>query len=135
MLFMQEEMQNDFKKDLKEGKIFGLRLVETQNEVIRRNVYADIFGTIREIVGYDDKKFYLRTRRSTPYYLKETYNGSDYVLPDFSLPEDEYYDAEGYFEVFNYYDGNRLKSSQEFSAMVNQKDIINITEYEVIRSY
>ena len=135
MKFVQEEMQNDFKKDLKEGKIFGLRLVKTDNEVIKRNVYAEVFDTILEITRFDENKFYTLIRRREPHYIIGSYNGRDYQIPDYSIPTFDYEETEGYFSAFNYYDGNVLRATVDIPAAVDPKDSLKITEYEVIRSY
>lgn len=132
---MIKEMIEQFISDLEKGKIFGLQLIRSENDAVKRNCYADIYQTVREIVGFDNEKFYLRTRLSDPYYLQGSTNGSDYCLPDYSIPSDEWYNAEAYFSAFDYYDGNTLRSIQKFPAAVIEKDSVVVTEYKVIRSY
>ena len=130
---MQKEMQVDLKKDVESGKIFGLRLIKTDNEVIEHDCYAEMFETVREIVGFDDRRFYLKTRMRDPHYLG--YNGVEYTIPDFAVSSFKYSDCEAYYETFNYYDGNILRSVNEFPAAVNEEDKVSVTEYEVIWGY
>lgn len=132
---MRKEMQEELKKDVESGMIWGLRLVKTPVEAIKNNTCAMMFEESRPISGFDEKCFYLATRYKDRHYLPGTYDGKNYVLPDYSIPTDFYTEAEAYYSAFDYYDGNILRSTTEITAAVDPKDIIQITEYEVIRSY
>ena len=83
----------------------------------------------------DDKCFFLKTKLRDPYYLKNEYNGKDYCMPKHSRPLEKYSDIEGYYTAFNYYDGDILRSTEEFPAAVDPKDAVSITEYEVLWCY
>lgn len=135
MKYMPKDMIKDLKSDIKNGKIWGLKLVKTTTEVIQNNCYAQLYLEPREIVSFDDNCFYLKTRINQPHYLSGTYNPVDYYSPDYSIPDDIYTNAEAYYNAFSYYDGHYLKSIQEIPNAVNANDQIQITEYEVIRSY
>ncbi len=117
MVYMQNEMIESLKKDIREGKIWGLKLVKHPCEVIRNNTHGDIFNIVREIVDADDQCFYLRTNCRHA-------DGKAYL-----------YDCEAYYEAFSYYDGDILRSILNIPAAVDEKDAIQITEYEVLRSY
>lgn len=132
---MKKEIQEQLKYDIAKGKIWGLRLVKTPIEAIKTNCYGLIFEESREIVGFDEEKFYLKTRYREPTYLPGTFDGKNYAVPDYSLPTDIYSDVEAYYSAFNYYDGDILRAVCKIPAAVNPKDSIKITEYEVIRSY
>ena len=127
MNWMEEEMNHDFKKDIQNGKIWGLKLIRSPIAVIEDNHYADIFNVAREIVGCDEEKFYLRTRRNKPKYID--YKNYEYQAPIGSNPTDNWVDYEGYFGAFDFYDGNILRAS------VKDDDIPICTEYEVIHAY
>lgn len=135
MKYMPKEVQDELKLDIKNGKIWGLKLIKTPIHTVERNVYAQIFDCPREIVGFDDNCFYLKTRRCEPHYLEGTYNPVSYYESDFSIPDDIYEECEAYYQAFNYYDGNILKSITEIGNPVNETDRIQETVYEVIRSY
>ena len=135
MNYMAKEIQDELKRDIQDGKIWGLKLVSTSVDVLKRDQYALIFGEPREIVGFDNECFYLRTRYSESHYLPGSYDGKNYVVADYSIPTQTYFNAEAYYKAFNYYDGNILRSTTEIKNAVNPKDIIQITEYQVIRSY
>ena len=130
---MQEEMQRQLQKDIESGKIYGLRLIRVDNDVVHNNCYADMFDEIREITRSDSKRFFLKTRRKEPHYLG--YNGVDYRIPDYSIPSFEYTGCEAYYQAFSYYDGKILRAVHEFPAAVNPEDQISVTEYEVIMGY
>lgn len=134
MIFETIEMQNEFKKDLQDGKIFGLRLVKTPSEVFENNVYGKMFIQTREITGFDEEKFFLKTKRMTPCFYPGSYDGLNYKMPDYGKPNG-YVECEAYFNAFDYYDGDILRSTTEISAAVDKKDCIQVTEYQVIRSY
>ena len=133
MNYMQKEMREQLMQDIQSGKIWGLRLVKTHVDAIRTNAYADIYLIPREIVKWDDKKFYVKTRRNLPYY--SNYNGIDYVTPHCKEKTDEYVLSEGYFDAFEYYDGNILRGIDYIPAAVNPDDQVQITEYEVLWCY
>lgn len=135
MDFMTKEMQEKLKKDIITGKIYGLKLVSTPIEAIRRNQYAKIFEEVRPVVEADDERFILLTRRQEPHYLPGTYDGTGHYFADFSIPDQKYCDAEAYYSAFDYYDGHTLKSIVNIPSAVNEKDRIQITVYEVVRSY
>lgn len=135
MNFMQKEMQEELKKDILSGKIYGLKLIKTPIEAIRNNRYSLMFGEIREIVNANETCFYLKTRVMEPHYLKGTSNGVDYSISDFSIPTQNYVNCEGYYSAFENYDGHILQAISEVPNAVNEKDIAQITEYEVIRGY
>lgn len=134
MIFMQEEMQRDLKKDIQSGKIAALRLVKTKNAVIRDNLYAQMYFADREVCGFDNEKFYLKTKKMEPHYHTGAYDGKNYRKPDYSI-SDGYCECEAYYAAFSYYDGDILRSVVEIPAAVKDEDRINITEYEVLRSY
>lgn len=134
MIFMQEEMQRDLKKDIQSGKIAALCLVRTNNAVIRDNTYAQMYFVDREVCGFDDEKFYLKTKKMEPHYHTDAYDGKNYRKPDYATP-DGYFECEAYYAAFNYYDGDILRSVVEIPAAVKDEDRISITEYEVLRSY
>ena len=133
MKYMQKEMQEQFKEDILSGKIWGLRLVKTPNDVIRNNAYADIYGIPRQIVNADENKFYLKTRINDPY--RSQYNGRDYVAPTCLRKTEEHELLEAHYDGFDYYDGSCVQSSVEIPAAVNSEDIVLISEQEVIWSY
>ena len=140
MLLMEKELQDqqviasaDLKKDIQEGKIWGLRLIKTPVEVIRDNSYAMLFNMVREISGFDDEKFFLRTKQNNPVYYD--YKNYDYQKPNGYVSGDEYCECEAYYRAFNYYDGNILRASEYFSSCINEEDQNQVTEYEVLHIY
>lgn len=134
MIFMEEEMQRDLKKDIQSGRIAGLNLVKVKNEVIMDNSYAQMYFVDREVCGFDDEKVYLKTRKMEPHYHTNAYDGKNYIKPDYATP-DGYFECEAYYSAFNYYDGDILRSTVEIPSAVGEEDRISITEYEVLRSY
>lgn len=133
MKYMQKEMREQLMQDIQSGKIWGLKLVKTHVEAIRSNAYADVYLIPREIVKWDNEKFYVKTRRNIPEY--KNYNGIDYVEPSCKEKTEEFELCEGYYNAFDYYDGNILRGIDEIPMAVNPEDQIQITEYEVIWSY
>ena len=113
MLYMVKEMQDELMQDIRDGKVFGLKLIKHPVEVIENNRDHEMFGVAREIIAYDDEKFFLRTKSIAGRYI----------------------DCEGYYSAFNYYDGDILRKIEEFPNVVDEKDSIKVTEYEVLRSY
>ena len=133
MVYMQEEMIESLKKDIQEGKIWGLRLIKTPVEVIQDNSYAMMFNVVREITGFDDDKFFLKTKRNVPAYYE--YKNYDYQKPGGHVSSERYFDCEAYYQAFSYYDGDILRSILNIPAAVDEKDAIQIAEYEVLKSY
>ena len=133
MIFVPDEMKEQLINDIKEGKIWGLRLIKTPTEVIRDNSYAMMFNIVREISGFDEEKFFLRTKRNVPCYID--YKNYEYQKPNGYVSTDECYEAEAYFQAFEYYDGDILRSTQYFPSCINKEDQVQIIEYEVLRSY
>lgn len=133
MNWMQKEMRDQLAKDIQEGKIWGLRLTKTHVDAIRNNAYADIYLIPRKIVKADDEKFYVETRINHPYYSQ--YNGIDYVTPHCLEKTEQYELCEGYYDAFDYYDGNYLRGTDYIPAAVNEEDQVQITEYEVLWCY
>ena len=137
---MEKELQDQqatasvyLKKDIQEGKIWGLRLIKTPTEVIRDNSYAMMFNIVREISGFDEKKFFLKTKRNVPSYFD--YKNYEYQKPDGYVTTDNYCECEAYYGAFNYYDGNILRSTQYFPSCINEEDQVQVTEYEVLHIY
>ena len=114
MIFVPEGMLEQLKIDINEGKIWGLRLVKSPVAVIEDNKYADMFGIVREIVNPTDDGFSLKTKRNDICGWCE---------------------CEAYYSAFSYYDGDILRAVDNYSAVVDEKDAIQITEYEVLWSY
>lgn len=114
MIFVPEDMLEQLKADAESGKIWGLRLVKSPVAVIEDNVYADMFGVVREIVKVTKDGFSLRTKRN-----------------DISGE----CDCEAYYGAFSYYDGDILRAVDHYSSVVNEKDGVQVTEYEVLWSY
>lgn len=133
MNWMQKEMQEQLMQDIQNHKIWGVRLIKTPIEAIRSNAYADAFMVPREIIDYDEEKFYVKTRRNIPY--RSHYNGIDYVSPHCKEKTDQYEACEGYYSAFDYYDGNILRGIDYIPAAVNPEDQVQITEYEVLWCY
>lgn len=133
MKYMQKEMREQFMQDIQSGKIWGLKLVKTQVEAIRSNAYADVYLIPREIVKWDNEKFYVKTRRNIPEY--KNYNGIDYVVPHCKEKTEQFELCESYYNAFDYYDGNILRGIDEIPMAVNPEDSVQITEYEIIWSY
>ena len=113
MVYMEKKMQDELMQDIQEGKIFGLRLIEHPIAIIQNNVDAEMFGIVREIIDCDKEKFFLKTKSIAG----------------------QYFDCEAYYAAFNYYDGDILRKIEEFPNVVDEKDSVKVTEYEVLRSY
>lgn len=128
---MKLNMIDRLKEDIQSGVIKSLRLVKVHNEAIRNNCYALIFDIVRPISFVDDKKFYLKTQKVR--YGYTNYDGINYRLPDRYEPTNEFADCVAYYDAFDYYDGKILRKTESFSAVVDQKDAVQITEYEVLR--
>lgn len=132
MIYMQKEIIEQFKHDIQNGTVKALKLIKEPTEVIRNNCYALIFDTIRPIVKFDDKRFYLRTQLMNAGY--SSYNGIDYMIPDRCEPTGKYEDLEAYYDAFDYYDGEILRKTEVFSSVNNQEtDQIHVTEYRVFK--
>ena len=129
------EMIQELKDDIENGKLYGLKLVKTSNEVIKRNLYGEMYEVIREIVGFDNEKFYLRTKLREPRFITGSCNGTEYCIPDYSISSNRYCDCEAYYNAFNFYDGNILRCVLNFPDAINKKDSVIVDEYQVIRSY
>lgn len=107
------EMQDQLRSDVENGIIAGLRLIKTDNEVIKSNRDADIYKVFRPIVASDENCFYVETKTAKGDYL----------------------DLEAYYGAFDYYDGDILRAVTQIPSAVYKEDMILTDEWEVIRSY
>ena len=114
MILVPDEMKEQLKKDIEEGKVWGLKMIKCPTEVIRSNRDAQIFGVVNEITRVDGNYFYMKI---------------------FSNITHDYVEGEGCFDAFTFYDGDILRSDRYFSICSEEKDQIQTTEYEVYHIY
>lgn len=122
----------NLKKDIKNGKVKRLRLIESPIRAIKENRYAEIFNTVREIVKYDDEKFYLETKLISRQGLYELKNGGyelTKLVPASNSNKTELLEA--YYSVFDY-DGRYLIQEVKIPNAANPKDRVQRTVYVVL---
>ena len=124
---------SDLKKDIQSGKIKALKLIESTNVFIRSNCNALMFGVERDIIDWDEERFYLETETLPIQGLYELTNGA-YSLTDIvkARHENDWCLCEAYYSVFKY-DGKRLVHEEEIPNAVYGKNRLSRTVYEVIR--
>ena len=120
MNWMEEEMNNDFKNDIQSGSIKSLKLICTDNDVIRSNRDAMIFNIERPITKIEENRFWLRT-----------------ALCKDGAPTGRYEDIEAWYGAFSFYDKDtgELKSEMQIQNPASLIESVKTDIYEVTKYY
>lgn len=87
---------DDFKQDIKSGKIKALAMLDVHTQVIKDNAYAQMYLAIRKIMNvYDD------------YFTLETYYNDGTQT-----------ECEAYYNAFTNYTGNSVSNEHVFYQII-----------------